>query len=99
MKSLYLLLTALLFWHCSDEKKDVTTDIDKDGSVEVLVATSNTPDYTLLTTTEKVWVRGQLVKTLTRTDTIPSLGLETTDDEGKSVAPRLRDYEFFITVK
>ncbi|MFM8485298.1 MAG: hypothetical protein ACKOCH_03100 [Bacteroidota bacterium] len=99
MKSLCLLLTAVLFWHCSDEKKDVTTDIDKNGSVEVLVATSNTPDYTLLTTTEKVWVRGQLVKTLIKTDTIPSLGLETTDDEGNSVAPRLREYEFFITVK
>jgi hypothetical protein len=99
MKSIYLLLPVVLLWHCSSDKEDVTTDINKDGSVEVLVSTANMPDYTLLTTTEKVWVKGVLVKTISRTDTIPTLGVETRDESGNTIAPKQRDYEFFITVK
>ncbi len=99
MKSIHLLLPALLLWQCSSDKEDVTTDINKDGSVEVLVSTTNTPDYTLLTTTHKVWVKGVLAKTVSRTDTIPALEVETKDETGNAIAPKQRDYEFFITVK
>lgn len=99
-----LFFLPLLVLSCSEpQNEDVVQTIDKSGSVEVEVTTTRKQGYDLMTTTQRIWVKNYLVKTIYRVDTIPSLGFTSqygTDSNGNDTLVTLpRDYEFYITVK
>lgn len=103
-KIIYGLLLVLAFSSCEEERnEDVVQQPDKDGSIETILSVTHADSVDILTTTHKVWVKGNLSKTIVKTDTLSALGMinVTAEDkdghtETKSVK---KDYEFFITVK
>ena len=95
------ILSLVMLAACKDEQKseDLTSDVNKNGSVETSVsvqALDSTND--ILVTKHTVWVKGTQFKTLEYRDTVPSLGIETKEAESGSVTVK-KDYEIFITVK
>lgn len=104
-KILLCLGLSLVFASCKDKEQndDVVQQPDKDGSIETVLSVTHADSFDILTTTHKVWVKGNLAKTLVKTDTLQSLGMiseEAEDKDGKTETKRVpKDYEFFITVK
>jgi hypothetical protein len=92
---------------CSDDEKqneDITTTVNKNGSVEsAILVTPLDSAYNILTTTHKVWVKDTVYKTIEYRDTVPALGTELRtgeNEEGESTTvPVRKEYEIFITVK
>lgn len=86
------------------EKEDVTTDVNKAGSVETAVTVSHLDSTNdVIITTHKVWRNQLAYKTIEYRDTIPALGetnteAENPDGDTKNVRVK-KDYEIFITVK
>jgi len=78
-------------------------DLTKDHSIEVTYETKHLNDsQVLLIRKENVFLKGQLVKSFSRIDTLPAPGdtihtVEVDDAEQKVSAPK--EYEFFVTVK
>jgi hypothetical protein len=102
MNKLIYLIPFLLF-SCKEENEDVVQNLDKAGSIEVVVTTEHKTGFDVMTTVQRIWVKNQLIKTFYRVDTIPSLGFAAeygTDSNGDEKLVTLpKDYEFFITVK
>jgi ABC-type polysaccharide transport system permease subunit len=95
----------LLVSACNNhEKEDVTSDVNKAGSVETAVTVNHLDSaYDVIVTTHKVWRNFNEFKTIEYRDTIPALGETTTEAENadgdtKNVKVK-KDYEIFITVK
>lgn len=92
-----------LFSACNERNEDVVNQVPKDGSIEVTISTTELGNSILYTTNSKVYVKGALVKTIVKTDTIPGLG--TTKDVGVDQDGNEKEiqvpkfYETFITVK
>jgi hypothetical protein len=103
--SLLFCSLGLFILSCSDEKKeDLTTDVNKNGAVEsAIVVTPVNDTLNVLTTTHKVWVQGNVHKTIEYRDTLPALGTEQTTAENKDgdkkTVSRTKEYEIYITVK
>jgi hypothetical protein len=104
-KILFCLLATLTFASCDEKEpsEDVVQEPNKDGSIETILSVTHADSFDILTTTHKVWVKGQLDKTLVKTDTLNSLGMTTEEAEDKdghkeNKAVR-KGYEIFITVK
>ncbi len=95
-----VLAGMIIFSSCEEKKtEDLTSDVNKNGSVETSVsvqALDSTND--VLLTKHTVWVRGTQFKTLEYRDTVPSLGMETKEAQSGPVTVK-KDYEIFITVK
>ena len=96
--TIVLLLTA-----CDDHSDKVTT-VDKNGGIEVSLSTAHlNTAKDLLTTHYTVWDKGIKVKEFDKRDTIPALGMATTegeDDNGNNQDITVKkDYEFYVTVK
>lgn len=97
---------ALLFLlSCSDKQnKDITSTVNKDGSVETAVQVEHlNSEYDVLVTTHKVWVHNAEFKTVTYRDTLPSLGMmnkeaENEDGDTKNIRVQ-KEYEIFLTIK
>jgi len=56
----------------------------------------------LLLTHQNVYIKGNLIKTLVKRDTLPALGdsIQTIEEDGNDKTVRLpKEYEFFVTVK
>lgn len=103
-KIIYGLLLVLGFSSCEEERnEDVVQQPDKDGSIETILSVTHADSVDILTTTHKVWVKGNLSKTIVKTDTLSTLGMinvEAEDKEGNTQTKQVKkDYEFFITVK
>ena len=102
---MFVCLTAGMI-SCSDEEgnEDITTSVNKNGSVEsAILVTPLDSAYNILTTTHKVWVKDTVYKTIEYRDTVPALGTQLTtaensDGDTKTVAVQ-KEYEIFITVK
>jgi hypothetical protein len=101
----WLLYTCLVVTtSCKEKNEDITSTVNKDGSVETSVEVKHVDDaHDLLVTRHRVWVKNNVYKTVEYTDTIPSLGQENTVAENengdkKNVAVP-KAYEIFITVK
>lgn len=101
--NIYLLLAILLFGlQACDEDK--VKDVSKKGSIETSIQVDHLTDsLDVMITTNRVWVRNSLVKTVIHTDTVPSLGFTREDAENengdtKSVYIK-KDYELYITIK
>ena len=96
--TIFLLLTA-----CDDHSDKVTT-VNKNGGIEVSLSTAHlNTAKDLLTTHYTVWDKGIKVKEFDKRDTIPALGMATTegeDDNGNNQDITVKkDYEFYVTVK
>ena len=103
-KIIYGLLLVLAFSSCEEEKnEDVVQQPDKDGSIETILSVTHADSVDILTTTHKVWVKGNLSKTIVKTDTLSTLGMVSVaaeDKDGHTETKSVKkDYEFFITVK
>ena len=104
-KIFYGLLLVLAFSSCEEGEKneDVVQQPDKDGSIETILSVTHADSFDILTTTHKVWVKGNLSKTIVKTDTLNALGMvneEVEDKDGHTETKSVKkDYEFFITVK
>jgi hypothetical protein len=104
-KFFYCLLLAVACSGCNEDEKneDVVQQPDKDGSIETVLSVTHADSFDILTTTHKVWVKGNLSKTIVKTDTLSTLGMvnvEAEDKDGHTETKSVKkDYEFFITVK
>lgn len=104
-KLLLFLPLLTLFLACDDNTEAADERIlDKQGSIEVTLATArldSTKD--VLTTVTTVYAKGQIVRTITRRDTLPSLGetiQEAENDNGDTKTVTVpKEYEVFVTLK
>jgi len=106
-KLLFLILLGFALASCESKdnsNNDKVKAIDKDGSIEAKLSVkhiSNTKD--VLYIERKTWVHSVMVKDVTTTDTIPSLGQtrETAENsEGTDTTVTVnKNYQIFITVK
>ncbi len=98
----FIALTVLA--SCSDDKQDVTQEVNKSGSIETAVSVQHVDSaHDVVVTSHKVWVNNAVYKSILHTDTVPSLGIENTEAENadgdKKNVQVPKDYEIFITVK
>ncbi|NVO10343.1 MAG: hypothetical protein HXX16_10310 [Bacteroidales bacterium] len=102
-RSIFSILIMLTFLLSSCESY-TTKDISKDGSVETFINIEHiNNNHDVIKTSHKVWVKNILTKTITYTDTIPSLGnteqvAENDEGDAKNVNIR-KEYEVYVTVK
>jgi len=105
MKNLlpFAVLLCLLITSCSDDD-DKAKEVDKKGAIEVTLSTTHIDSLKDLVTTHYiVWRKGITVREFDVKDTIPSLGVTTTEGENDNgdtknmVVPK--DYDFFVTIK
>jgi hypothetical protein len=99
---------ALLLLFCCKDKQnqneDLTTSVNKAGSIETAVQVEHMDStHDILITSHKIWVQNREIKTIWYRDTLPSLGAEyipgeNTDGDTKNIKVK-KDYEIFITVK
>lgn len=86
------------------EKTDLTNTVDRSGSIETSIAVEHADStHDVVLTTHRVWANGQVYSTIVHRDTVPGLGLISTEGEDSSgntttvVVPK--DYQIFITMK
>ena len=108
MKILTFLALIVLLSGCTNTpatpKDDVVKEPDKSGSVETIISITHDSAFDVLNTTHKVWVQGNLDKTIVTKDTLKSLGITTgeVNDSATGDAKQAtikKDYELYITVK
>ena len=105
MNKILLFAAAFLFAACgNNEPEDRTQELDKDGAVETSMDVQHlNATQDILITTHKVWVKNNLTKTVEYRDTLPALGMVSTEAENNAGDTKQvqvqRDYEIFITVK
>jgi hypothetical protein len=106
MKSLlYTAFVLCLFLaSCEDDDDSKAKEVNRQGSVAVTLSTAHLDSLKdLMTTHYVVWNKGVVVKEFDVKDTIPTLGITSTEGENDNgdtkdmVVPK--DYDFFITVK
>jgi len=102
-RKLYLLAGLLALTSC-ENKDDITTTIDRSGSIETFVTVQHADStHDIILTTHKVWTNFKEYKTVVHQDTIPALGLTSTAGENKdgdtSTVKVQKDYQIFITMK
>ena len=90
---------------CNDDnKQDQTDTVDRSGSIETAVSVQHSDStHDIILTTHKIWVNFTEYKTVVHQDTVPALGLVTTqaenaDGDTKTVKVP-KDYQIFITMK
>jgi hypothetical protein len=101
---LWPLSIALLLASCSSRNEDQVDTVDRSGAVETSVSVQHADStHDVILTTHKVWVNFNQYATIEHRDTVPALGMLTTDAENadgdtKKVQVK-KDYQLFITVK
>lgn len=99
---LALLCTISLVYGCSS-KEPAVASLKKDKTIEVTFETQRLGDTSVvLLTHQNVYIKGNLVKTVLKRDTLPALGdsIQTVEEDGNEKQVRLpKEYEFFVTVK
>lgn len=99
-KIVYGLAAVLLLTSCKEEQnEDIVQQPNKDGSIETVLSVTHADSFDILTTTHKVWVKGNLSKTMITSDTLSALGMEKVEKNDKGPTERKKDYEIYITVK
>lgn len=97
-------LTIFMLFSCKDEKnEDLTSIVNKNGSVETAVTVERLDNLNdVLVTRHTIWFKGGKYNSVMYRDTIPSLNNENADRENNGVSeitPLRKEYEIFITVK
>ena len=100
----WLLSVLVLVAACSGDKEDETATVDKSGSVETAVSVEHADStHDVLLTRHKVWVNNKEYATVEHRDTVPALGMMSTEgenSEGETTKLNVKkDYQIFITVK
>lgn len=101
---LFLPLLTLNFACGEDTEAAAERTLDKQGSVEVTLATAHLDSLQdVLTTVTTIYAKGATVRTITRHDTIPSLGKTAQEAENENGDTQTvtvpKDYEIFVTLK
>lgn len=104
---LAILGAAAIFFllSCSEKKNnDITTNINKDGSIESSVQVKHLDSINdILVTTHTIWIKNNEFKTVVYRDTLPALGLTTKDAENqegeKKIVQVQKEYEIFLTIR
>jgi hypothetical protein len=103
MKTLFILIFLTIIVVACSEKEPPVTDLKKDHAIEVTYQTKHLDgSLDLLIRKENVYLRGQLVKSFTRTDTLPAAGdtLQLVEHNDTSQYVKMpKEYEFFVTIK
>jgi len=103
MKTLISLFSISVIMFACTQKEPPITDLKKDHAIEVTYQTKHLNDASvLLIRNENVYLKGLLVKSFTRTDTLPAPGDTSQVVEQNDTAKGIRiakEYEFFVTVK
>jgi hypothetical protein len=86
------------------QKEDLTSTVDHSGSIETSVTVEHADStHDVVLTTHKVWTNGNVYSTIVHRDTVPGLGLISTEGEDSSGNTRTvavqKDYQIFITMK
>ena len=86
------------------QKEDLTSTVDHSGSIETSITVEHADStHDVVLTTHKVWTNGKVYSTIVHRDTVPGLGLISTEGADSSgntstvVVPK--DYQVFITMK
>jgi hypothetical protein len=83
-----------------NDNEDLATTVNKEGAVETTYQVNHIDEKNdVLVITNKIWVKNNLVKVTTFTDTIPSLGEEEVDTENSGKQEVKKDYEIYFTAK
>ena len=87
-----------------DDKEPAVKNLDKTHAIAVTYETKQLSDSTvLLIENQNIYVKGKLIKSIARMDTLPALGdsiqaVEDNDDS-QTMARIPKEYEFFVTIK
>ena len=86
------------------QKEDLTNTVDHSGSIETSITVDHVDStHDVVLTTHKVWANGQVYSTIVHRDTVPGLGListEGTDSSGNNRTVVVqKDYQIFVTMK
>lgn len=97
-----VILLAILM--SDDDKEPAVKNLDKTHAIAVIYETKQLSDSTiLLIENQDIYVKGKLIKSIARMDTLPALGdsiqaVEDNDDS-QTMARIPKEYEFFVTIK
>jgi hypothetical protein len=97
-----VILLAILM--SDDDKEPAVKNLDKTHAIAVTYETKTLSDSTvLLIENQNIYVKGKLIKSIARMDTLPALGdsiqaVEDNDDL-QTMARIPKEYEFFVTIK
>jgi hypothetical protein len=107
-KFYFLILLGLALSSCENDNAGSNNDkvkaIDKDGSIEAQISVKHLSDtQDVMYIERKTWIHKKIVKDITTTDTIPSLGktretAENSSGDDTTVTVN-KNYQIFITVK
>lgn len=101
--AILIIVLLIVVLTSSDDKDPVVKNLDKTHSIAVTYETKSLSDSSiLLITHQNVYVKGKLIKAISRMDTLPALGdsLQTVDDNETERMVRIpKEYEFFVTIK
>jgi hypothetical protein len=99
------ILSLGLFFSCQQEgKEDLATEVDKKGSVEVIMSSDFLDEqHDIVSIKHKVWKDGAVVSEKITLDTVPTLGLQDMyleDIEGNETEKKMpKNYDFFVTIQ
>jgi len=103
MKNFTFILFIVFAMSSCSSKEPVVANLKKDKAIEITFETRKLGDSAvLLLTYQNVYLRGNLIKTIVKKDTLPSPGdsIQTVEVDGNEKTVRLpKEYEFFVTVK
>jgi hypothetical protein len=102
MKKIFLIIAiSSNIVACSgDKKEDIVNEVPKDGSIETAVKVEHLNDsMDILITKHTVNKNAATTKSILKTDTIPTLGFTTVQDEKGQSKTVKKDYDIYITVK
>ena len=103
MTKIFICALMIVGFASCENKEPTVSSLNKEHAIEVTLETKQlNSSSVLLITRQNVYVKGNMVKTILRMDTIPSLGdslqtIESGDTKTQAAIPK--EYEFFVTVK
>ncbi|MBS1660186.1 MAG: hypothetical protein JST68_03955 [Bacteroidetes bacterium] len=101
---LWLFSLLFLLFACNNKNEDETNTVDHNGSVETAISVDHADStHDVILTRHKVWVNNSEYTTVEHRDTVPALGMistqgESTNGDTKTLSVK-KDYQIFITVK
>ena len=102
--TIVIIVILLVILMSGDDKEPAVKNLDKTHAIAVTYETKQLSDSTvLLIENQNIYVKGKLIKSIARMDTLPALGdsiqaVEDNDDS-QTMARIPKEYEFFVTIK
>ncbi|GAT63481.1 hypothetical protein [Paludibacter jiangxiensis] len=102
--AIVIIVILLVILMSGDDKEPAVKNLDKTHAIAVTYETKQLSDSTvLLIENQNIYIKGKLIKSIARMDTLPALGdsiqaVEDNDDS-QTMARIPKEYEFFVTIK